>query len=114
MQNITKRFETRQGTYLAVDNLTLTIQANKMTALLGPSGSGKTTLLRMIAGLETPTSGQVLMDGVDMTNASIKDRNIGMVFQNYALFKHMSVADNIAFGPRMRKLDIDIDQRYTL
>lgn len=112
MRDVVKRFYTRQGIYTAVDNVSLRIEANKMTALLGPSGSGKTTLLRMVAGLELPTSGQVLLDGADMTTASIKSRNIGMVFQNYALFRHMTVADNIAFGPRIRNLPIDIDARY--
>lgn len=111
VRNVVKRFTTRQGVYMAVNNIDLSIEANKITALLGPSGSGKTTLLRMVAGLELPTSGQVLLDGEDVTTASIKSRNIGMVFQNYALFRHMSVADNIAFGPRIRRLPIDIDAR---
>lgn len=113
VRDVVKLFTTRQGRYTAVDNVSLTIEANKITALLGPSGSGKTTLLRMVAGLELPTSGQVLLDGQDMTTASIKSRNIGMVFQNYALFRHMSVADNIAFGPRIRCLPIDVDARWS-
>ena len=96
--NINKRFEQ----FIALDNINLEIEEGKLTALLGPSGSGKTTLLRIIAGLEEPDSGNVEFFGKDITNAPTKDRGVGFVFQHYALFKHMNVFDNIAFGLRVR------------
>ncbi len=74
-----------------------------LLALLGPSGSGKTTLLRIIAGLEVPNSGTVLLQGEDITQLSARERNVGFVFQHYALFRHMTVADNIGYGLRVRK-----------
>ncbi|MSP49567.1 MAG: ABC transporter ATP-binding protein [Alphaproteobacteria bacterium] len=86
----------------AVDRLDLEIGQGEFVALLGPSGCGKTTTLRMIAGLVEPTAGRILLDGDDLTAKPVHRRNIGMVFQNYALFPHMSVADNIAFGLEMR------------
>ena len=86
----------------AVDNVSLTIKPGSMIALLGPSGCGKTTCLRMIAGLVTPTSGDVLINGERITQVPVHKRNIGMLFQNYALFPHMTVAENIAFGLNMR------------
>ena len=86
----------------AVDRLDLEIRRGEFVALLGPSGCGKTTTLRMVAGLVEPTAGQILLDGDDLTAKPTHRRNIGMVFQNYALFPHMTVADNVAFGLEMR------------
>lgn len=86
----------------AVDNVSLVIEPGSMVALLGPSGCGKTTCLRMIAGLVSPTSGEILINGEQITRVPVHRRNIGMLFQNYALFPHMTVAENIAFGLDMR------------
>jgi sulfate transport system ATP-binding protein len=82
----------------ALGGVSLAIADKEFVALLGPSGSGKTSLLRVIAGLEYPDRGQVLFDGRDVTGVAVRDRNIGFVFQSYALFRHMTVADNIGFG----------------
>jgi sulfate transport system ATP-binding protein len=90
------------GTFTALDNLSLEIASGELVALLGPSGSGKTTLLRIIAGLEEPDSGRVLFTGRDQTGVGAKDRGVGFVFQHYALFRHMSVLENIAFGLNVR------------
>ncbi|WP_374723405.1 sulfate/molybdate ABC transporter ATP-binding protein [Calidifontibacillus erzurumensis] len=90
------------GTFSAVKNIHLKIPTGDFVALLGPSGSGKTTLLRLIAGLEHPNTGKILFNGVDFTNKTVKDRKVGFVFQHYALFKHMTVFDNIAFGLNVR------------
>jgi spermidine/putrescine ABC transporter ATP-binding subunit len=92
------------GSSTAVENFTLRIGAGEMVALLGPSGCGKTTTLRMIAGLVEPTEGDVLIDGHCVTHIPVHRRNIGMLFQNYALFPHLSVAENVAFGLQMRGL----------
>lgn len=97
--NISKRF----GHFTALNDVTLEIAEGSLTALLGPSGSGKSTLLRIIAGLETPDSGQILLDDTDITTARPQDRGIGFVFQHYAPFTHMSVRENIAFGLKIRK-----------
>ena len=86
----------------ALHGVDLTIHSGELIALLGPSGSGKTTLLRIIAGLDFPKSGHVLFGGEDASHKRVQDRNVGFVFQHYALFKHMSVFDNIAFGLRAR------------
>jgi sulfate transport system ATP-binding protein len=86
------------GKFQALNDVSLDIPEGKLTALLGPSGSGKTTLLRIIAGLESSDSGRVLFGGDDVSNLHVRDRNIGFVFQHYALFKHLTVAQNIAFG----------------
>ena len=96
---VSKRF----GEFAALDDVTLQVPEGSLTALLGPSGSGKSTLLRIIAGLESPDSGAVLLDGVDVTAARPQDRGIGFVFQHYAAFAHMSVRENIAFGLRIRR-----------
>lgn len=97
-----KRIHKAFGSFTALDHIDLTIPTGRMVALLGPSGSGKTTLLRIIAGLEHADSGTILMDGNDATNLDARDRQIGFVFQHYALFRHMTVADNIAFGLTVR------------
>ncbi len=99
VQNITKRF----GDFPALHGIDLEIQSGEFIALLGPSGSGKTTLLRIIAGLEFQDSGQVFFDGEDVSSRSVGDRGVGFVFQHYALFRHMSVAENVAFGLNVRK-----------
>ena len=91
------------GRYPALNGVSLEIKQGELLALLGPSGSGKTTLLRTIAGLEFPEQGQVLFDGQDVTFASAAERKVGFVFQQYALFKHMTVAKNVAFGLDVRK-----------
>jgi sulfate transport system ATP-binding protein len=98
-QAVSKRF----GEFAALDDVTLEVPKGSLTALLGPSGSGKSTLLRIIAGLEAPDAGAVLIDGNDVTTARPQDRGIGFVFQHYAAFAHMSVRENIAFGLRIRK-----------
>ncbi|HMK88327.1 MAG TPA: sulfate/molybdate ABC transporter ATP-binding protein [Methylocystis sp.] len=90
------------GAFPALQNVTLDIAPGELVALLGPSGSGKTTLLRVIAGLSSPSRGRVLFNGEDATSLRVQDRRVGFVFQNYALFKHMRVADNIAYGLRVR------------
>jgi sulfate transport system ATP-binding protein len=96
---VTKRF----GAFTALDDVSLDVPGGELLALLGPSGSGKTTLLRIIAGLEVPDAGYVARDGEDMTRKAVKDRGVGFVFQHYALFRHMTVAENIGFGLRLRK-----------
>lgn len=85
-----------------IQDINLEIAEGELVALLGPSGSGKTTLLRLIAGLETPDSGNIMIDGLDATKWSVGKRKVGFVFQHYALFKHMTIFDNIAFGLRVR------------
>jgi sulfate transport system ATP-binding protein len=91
------------GDFLALQDVNLNVPNGSMTALLGPSGSGKSTLLRTIAGLEEPTAGRVLIGGEDQTRKPVRSRNVGFVFQHYAAFKHMTVYENIAFGPKVRK-----------
>jgi sulfate transport system ATP-binding protein len=98
IKGINKNF----GTFAALTDVNLSIPAGEISALLGPSGSGKTTLLRIIAGLESPDSGSVSFFGEDTTWKQIRERNVGFVFQHYALFKHLSVFENIAFGLRVR------------
>jgi sulfate/thiosulfate transport system ATP-binding protein len=98
VRNITKNF----GQFHALKNVDLEIPAGKLVALLGPSGSGKTTLLRIIAGLEFPDGGNVEFDGRDITDRTARERRVGFVFQHYALFRHMTVFENIAFGLRVR------------
>ncbi|HEY2160177.1 MAG TPA: TOBE-like domain-containing protein [Solirubrobacteraceae bacterium] len=91
------------GEFTALENVTLSVAEGSLTALLGPSGSGKSTLLRIVAGLETPDTGTVAIDGNDVTAARPQDRGIGFVFQHYAAFTHMTVWQNVAFGLRIRK-----------
>jgi ABC-type lipoprotein export system ATPase subunit len=98
VRHIGKRF----GSFVALDNVSLDFPSGELTALLGPSGCGKTTLLRLIAGLEQPDHGQVLLDGQDASERHVRERQVGFVFQHYALFRHMSVFDNIAFGLRVK------------
>ncbi|MEN0001713.1 MAG: ABC transporter ATP-binding protein [Pseudomonadota bacterium] len=97
---VTKRF----GDFTAVDNLSLNVYEREFFSLLGPSGCGKTTLLRMLAGFEQPTSGRILLDGQDLAGVPPHKRPVNMMFQSYALFPHMSVSDNIAFGLRRDKM----------
>lgn len=97
--DISKRF----GDFQALKNVDLCVPDGSMTALLGPSGSGKSTLLRAIAGLEVPSSGRIFISGEDQTGKPVRSRNVGFVFQHYAAFKHMTVFENIAFGPKVRK-----------
>ncbi|MFM2090620.1 MAG: sulfate/thiosulfate import ATP-binding protein CysA [Planctomycetota bacterium] len=99
VQRLTKRF----GSFTALDDVSLELPSGELTALLGPSGSGKTTLLRIIAGMEVPDSGQVLFSGQDATHVSPAERGVGFVFQHYALFRHMSIFDNVAFGLTVKK-----------
>ena len=108
LKNINKNF----GDYKASDNVNFGVEKGKLIGLLGPSGSGKTTILRMIAGLETPDSGDIIIDGVRVNDLTASKRGIGFVFQNYALFRYMTVYDNIAFGLRVQKADKKkIDER---
>jgi sulfate/thiosulfate transport system ATP-binding protein len=99
VENVSKQF----GNFQALDQVNVTINSGALVALLGPSGSGKSTLLRSIAGLEMPDSGRIFLTGEDATDRSVQDRGIGFVFQHYALFKHMTVRDNIGFGMSIRK-----------
>jgi sulfate transport system ATP-binding protein len=96
---VTKKF----GDFVALDDVSVAIPEGSLTALLGPSGSGKSTLLRVIAGLEEPDGGQVLLGDDDVTHQPARARGVGMVFQHYAAFKHMTVHDNIAFGLKVRR-----------
>jgi sulfate transport system ATP-binding protein len=98
LRGVTKQF----GAFTALHEVSLTVPTGELVALLGPSGSGKTTLLRIIAGLEVPEAGQVMFDGEEATNRSANDRRVGFVFQHYALFRHMTVFDNVAFGLRVK------------
>jgi sulfate/thiosulfate transport system ATP-binding protein len=98
IDEISKQF----GTTAALHPVSLSLPSGALVALLGPSGSGKTTLLRILGGLEYPTSGRVLFDGVDATGLSVQERRAGFVFQSYALFRHMTVFDNIAYGLNAR------------
>src|SRR6266478_2412913 len=102
LENVTKTFD---GRIVAVDGVTLDIAAGEFFSLLGPSGCGKTTSLRMIAGFELPDSGRVHVGGRDITDLPVHARDMGMIFQSYALFPHRTVAENVAFGLRMRSLD---------
>ena len=98
VQNIVKRF----GDFVALDHVTLDFPTGELVGLLGPSGCGKTTLLRIIAGLESADGGQVFLEGEDASAAHVRERQVGFVFQHYALFRHMTVFDNVAFGLRIK------------
>jgi sulfate/thiosulfate transport system ATP-binding protein len=97
VDHVTKRF----GTFTVLNDVSLHAQAGELVALLGPSGCGKTTLLRILAGLERPDQGRILLHGTEVTDQRITDRRVGFVFQHYALFRHMTVAENISFGLRV-------------
>ena len=99
ISNVSKSF----GDFVALDDVSVTIPTGQLTALLGPSGGGKSTLLRIIAGLESADSGTIGIEGVDATRLPPRKRNVGFVFQHYAVFKHMTVAKNVAFGLEIRK-----------
>src|SRR3954453_5347066 len=108
IKNVSKQF----GGVTAVNNVSFSVNEGELMALLGPSGGGKTTVLRMIAGLEMPTSGDVFIRGQRVNDLSVQQRNIGFVFQNYALFKNMNVSKNIAFGLKVKKWkQADIQER---
>src|SRR5713226_1577941 len=98
VSNIRKAF----GSFVALNGVSLKIETGELVALLGPSGSGKTTLLRIIAGLEIPDSGTVHLGGMEATERSTQERGVGFVFQHYALFRHMTVFENVAFGLRVQ------------
>ena len=100
-RNVTKRYGTDASAPLAVKGISFEVPTGTLTTILGPSGCGKTTTLRMIAGLESPTSGQILMGGRDVTTLGPGERNVSMMFQSYALFPHMNVIENVAYGLRM-------------
>ncbi|MHB1418568.1 MAG: sulfate/molybdate ABC transporter ATP-binding protein [Bacillota bacterium] len=100
LNKLTKRF----GSFMAVDSVSFSVEQGELIGLLGPSGGGKSTILRMVAGLEEPTEGQLIINGRKADHIPPQQRGIGMVFQHYALFKHMTVYDNIAFGLQVRKL----------
>lgn len=114
IRNLSKQF----GTFTALRDVSLEVRSGELLALLGPSGSGKTTLLRVIAGLETADSGQVRFNNEDTTHQSIRDRQVGFVFQHYALFRNMTIFENVAFGLRVRPKhsrlkDAEIRERVT-
>src|SRR5271169_1455692 len=115
LKDVTKSF----GDVAAVKDVSFSVHEGELMALLGPSGGGKTTVLRMIAGLEVPTAGDVLIRGQRVNDLSVQQRNIGFVFQNYALFKNMTVFKNIAFGLKIKKwkradLEVRIDELLKL
>ena len=104
LDRVAKRFDAADQA-AAVDGVSLEIPDSEFAVLVGPSGCGKTTVLRMIAGLESPTAGRIYIDGADVTDLPPRERDIAMVFQNYALYPHLSVRENISFGLRMRRVD---------
>ena len=100
-KHISKRYGSDASAPLVVNGISFEIKKGSLATILGPSGCGKTTTLRMIAGLESPTSGQILMDGKDVTTLGPADRNVSMMFQSYALFPHMNVVENVMYGLKM-------------
>ncbi len=110
VRNVSKRF----GDFQALDDVSIDVESGSLTALLGPSGSGKSTLLRVIAGLETPDTGEIRLAGEDATVLAPQKRGVGFVFQHYAAFKHMTVRQNVAFGLKVRRRPKDeISARVT-
>src|ERR1700760_2845469 len=108
LKNVTKKF----GDTAVVSRVEFSVKEGELMALLGPSGGGKTTVLRMIAGLEMPTEGDIFINGERVNDISVQKRNIGFVFQNYALFKNMTVFKNVAFGLKIKKWKkLDIEAR---
>lgn len=102
LKNIRRLYVKDNEEFAAVDNVNLEVKPGEFLTFLGPSGCGKTTTLRMVAGFETPTSGQILVDGADITHVPANERGLGFVFQNYALFPHMKIFDNVAYRLRIR------------
>ncbi|MFN0247862.1 MAG: sulfate/molybdate ABC transporter ATP-binding protein [Kofleriaceae bacterium] len=110
VRNVTKRF----GSFTALDDVSLDVPSGELVALLGPSGSGKTSLLRILSGLEAPDTGRTLLDGQDLGAQSARQRNVGLVFQHYALFRHLDCYENVAFALRVRKRpEADVAKRVT-
>ncbi len=107
LREITKKF----GDFVAVENVSFAVNKGELVALLGPSGSGKTTVLRIVAGLEKPDKGSVYFEGKDVTRDDPRDRGIGFVFQHYALFKHMTVFENVAFGLRVKPRGVRLSEK---
>ena len=108
VRNLSKKF----GQYQALSNVSIEVPSGELVSLLGPSGCGKTTLLRIVAGLEFPDSGQILFSGADASEQTVGERHVGFVFQHYALFRHMRVFDNIAFGLRVKPRSIRPDKHF--
>ena len=105
LEHLTKIFIKDKNEFRAVNDVSITVKKGELVTFLGPSGCGKTTMLRMIAGFETPSAGRILFDDRDVTEIMVNKRDIGFVFQNYALFPHMTIFDNVAYGLRARKQD---------
>lgn len=101
VENVSKKF----GSFQAIDRVNLEIKTGSLVGLLGPSGSGKSTLLRILAGLEKPDTGRIWLEGQDATHMKLQDREIGFVFQNYALFPHLTVSENVAFGLEVKNIN---------
>ena len=114
IQNVEKYYGSRNNLTKAIDDISFDVNKGEFVAIMGASGSGKTTILRMIAGLETPSFGDIYIDGKRVNDVPANQREIGFVFQNYALFRHMTVYDNIAFGLKLKKVPKDeIKKRVT-
>ncbi|WP_410104560.1 ABC transporter ATP-binding protein [Sutterella wadsworthensis] len=107
LRGICREYVKDNESFLAVDNVNLTVSPGEFLTFLGPSGCGKTTTLRMIAGFEIPSSGRIIVDGSDITQVPANKRDMGFVFQNYALFPHMTIFENVAYGLRIRGLSGD-------
>ncbi len=110
-RNVTKRYGSDSRAALAVKGISFTVQTGTLTTILGPSGCGKTTTLRMIAGLESPSSGQIIIAGNDVTTLGPAERNVSMMFQSYALFPHMNVVENVMYGLKMSRVPADAARR---
>jgi iron(III) transport system ATP-binding protein len=110
-RNVTKRYGQAASAPLAVKGISFAVETGTLTTILGPSGCGKTTTLRMIAGLESPTSGQILIEGKDVTTLGPAERNVSMMFQSYALFPHMDVLENVSYGLKMSNVAKDVARK---